>query len=83
MKINNPKELSYFLKHQRRKSKRSQEDVSSKIGVQQQTISAIERNSNHAKIDTLFRIISQLDLELHLNEKYPARTDESDWNEEW
>lgn len=83
MKINNPKELSYFLKHQRKKDKRSQQDVSSKIGVQQQTISAIERNSNQAKIETLFRIISELDLELHLNEKNSPMSAENDWLEEW
>ena len=83
MKINNPKELSNFLKHQRKKGKRSQDDVSSKIGVQQQTISAIERYSNETKIGTLFRVISELDLELHLNEKHSPMIEENEWNEEW
>lgn len=83
MKINNPRELSNFLKYQRKKVKRTQDDVSSKIGIQQQTISAIERNSTQTKLETLFRVISELDLELHLTERKSSLKSVNDWHEEW
>ncbi len=88
MKINNPDELSTLLKYQRTKNKRSQSDVSSKIGLQQQTISAIENNSNQSKIETLFKIINELGLEFHLSEKrIPGQKSSSKnidgWQEEW
>ncbi len=88
MKINNPDELSLFLKHKRTKNRRSQADVSSKIGLQQQTISAIENNSNKSKIETLFKIINELGLEFHLIEKpIPGQKNSKKgkecWHEEW
>jgi len=88
MKINNPDELSIFLKYQRTKNKLSQANVSSKVGIQQQTISAIEINSNKSKIETLFKIINGLGLEFHLNEKIiPGQKnfakDKENWQEEW
>jgi len=83
MKINNTEELSYFLKHQRTKNKRSQANVSTRIGVQQQTISSFERNSAQARIETLFKIINELGLEFHLTEKSISENSKSDWHEEW
>ena len=80
--INNPNELSIFLKDRRKKSKRSQGNVAANVGLQQQTISGFERQSSQAKIDTLFRILNELDLEFHLDDKGgAARVD--DWKEEW
>ncbi len=83
MKINNPLELSNFLKHQRKENKRSQVDVAAKIGIQQQTISSFERNSTQAKIDTLFRILNELDLEFQLNDKSSVDRSKTEWTEEW
>ena len=83
MKINNTDELSNFLKYQRKNNQRSQADVSSKIGVQQQTISSFERNSSQSKVVTLFKIINELGLELHLENKHLMTKDNNDWLEEW
>jgi HTH-type transcriptional regulator/antitoxin HipB len=84
MKINTPEELSGFLKQKRKKDLYSQTDVSAKTGVQQQTVSAFERNSNQAKIETLFRLVNALGLELHLEDKNAPAADQSDqWQEEW
>ncbi|MFT4926694.1 MAG: transcriptional regulator with XRE-family HTH domain [Phenylobacterium sp.] len=89
MKINNPNELSIFLKGRRKQSKRSQSDVAVNTGVQQQTISAFERQSSQAKIDTLFRIVNELGLEFHLEDKGSALRNgggdgkNNDWQEEW
>lgn len=87
MKINNTNELSSFLKYQRKSNQRSQVNVASKIGVQQQTISAFERNSNHSKIETLFKILNELNLEFHIeNKPLPTnnhKKNDDDWQEEW
>ena len=83
MKINTPAELSSFLKQKRKKSKCSQGDVSAKIGLQQQTISAFERNATQAKIETLFKIVNELGLGLYLEDNTQALAEKVQWDEEW
>ena len=83
MKINNADELSRFVRDQRKRQSRTQGDVSTNIGIQQQTVSAFERNAQNSKIDTLFRLINEIGLELHLT---PAAEDDQSaatWSEEW
>ena len=82
MKINNPQELSGFLKQHRKLKKRSQHDVAAKVGLQQQTISSFERQSNQAKLETLFSIVHELGLEFHLQDGENLKPTKP-WQEEW
>ncbi len=82
MLINNPKELAMMVKNQRKSAKLSQWHVGDLVGLKQGTISSFENKPEATKLDTLFRILSAADLELHISPKTPAKTP-SDWPEEW
>ena len=83
MKVNNAVELSSLVKSQRKKVKRSQRDVALKVGILPQTISGFEKHSHNSKIDTLLKIIHELDMELHLVEKDQMPAEVEQWTEEW
>lgn len=81
MKINNCHELSLFLKNNRKLSKKTQGQLGEAAQIQQQSISAFEKHCDHSRIDTLYRLINALDLELHLIPKGAPLA--SEWKEEW
>lgn len=82
MIAHNPKELAMFIKSYRKKQGLKQSDVSDAVGLKQATMSAFENNPATTKIDTLFRILSATNLDIHITLKNET-TDSSDWHEEW
>jgi len=89
MFINNTKNLSRILRDFRLQKKLSQSEAAQIVGIKQTTVSKIEINPEKTQLKTFFRIISALDLELHLlPKKPPCNTDkesETDGSEtkEW
>ena len=73
--------------------KLSQSKVGSKVGIRQDTVSSFEQNPDSTKLETLFKILSALNLELDLKVRNVTLADqqnttvssESDkeWKEEW
>lgn len=82
MKVNTANDLSLMIKSERKKQHRSQEDVSSSIGIKQPTLSTFEKQSANSRIETLFKIVHELGLELHLSSKKDFVKD-GEWTEEW
>ncbi|HVE44089.1 MAG TPA: helix-turn-helix domain-containing protein [Gammaproteobacteria bacterium] len=78
MYIRSPKELALFIISQRKKYNLSQAKVGELVGLKQQTISEFELNPETTKLDTLFRILSAANLDMHITEK--AKTKQK---EEW
>lgn len=71
MKMTNSKQLSAYLKDARLNMKLSQSKVGSKVGIRQDTVSIFEQNPDSTKLDTLFKILSALNLELDVKvQKY-------------
>ncbi|MDX2346762.1 MAG: helix-turn-helix domain-containing protein [Legionella sp.] len=78
-----PKELALLIANRRKNLKLSQAAVGKLVGLKQQTISEFEKRPEGTKLDTLFRILSAVKLDitvLNKNEKTPKA---SQWNEEW
>jgi HTH-type transcriptional regulator/antitoxin HipB len=93
MKITTAKQLSNALKDARKQQGLSQKKTASAIGIKQDTVSKFELSSANAQIETMFKLLSALNLELdikprnqHLNPTSNNLTQEKPptlWNEEW
>jgi len=82
MFVRSPKELALLIANQRKKLKLSQAKVGQLVGLKQQTISEFEIRPDGTQIDTLFRILSALNLDIQLSAKnVPVK--KSKWKEEW
>ncbi|MCO7261009.1 helix-turn-helix domain-containing protein [Dickeya zeae] len=89
MKITNSKQLSSYLKDVRITQKLSQGKVASKVGIRQDTVSSFEQHPDSTKLETFFKILSALNLELTVTSRNmdaannEASAAESSWKEEW
>lgn len=93
MKVTNAKQLSTYLKDARLNAQLSQSKVASKVGIRQDTVSSFELNPDSTKLETLFKILSALNLELDIKVRNPLLVDEcrhdnatvpeQEWKEEW
>lgn len=93
MKVTNAKQLSTYLKDARLNEQLSQSKVASKVGIRQDTVSSFELNPDSTKLETLFKILSALNLELDIKVRNPQLVDErrhdnatvpdQEWKEEW
>ncbi|QCJ71905.1 transcriptional regulator [Providencia heimbachae] len=85
MKVTNTRQLSAYMKDVRETKKLSQSKVASKVGIRQDTVSNFELSPDSTKLETFFKILSALNLELDIkprNENGSSNTD-SGWKEEW
>ncbi len=73
--LRTPRQLSNTIRARRRKLGLSQEQLATKIGVRQGTLSDIE-NARSARLDTLLRILAVLDLELLVRERTKSSADD-------
>jgi HTH-type transcriptional regulator / antitoxin HipB len=53
------------------------------VGLLQKTLSAFENKPDSTKLETLFRILAALDLQLQVIPKEDRETITQGWNEEW
>jgi len=83
MLIHAPKELALLAINQRKKLKLSQTDVGSLVGLNQKTISGFENNPENTKLETLFRILSALNLDIKILPKNDVSIPHTQWKEEW
>ncbi|MBP9763969.1 MAG: helix-turn-helix domain-containing protein [Gammaproteobacteria bacterium] len=83
MLIHTPKDLALMVIDQRKKLKLSQSQVGALVGVKQTTISAFENKPENTKLETLFNILSAVNLEINLSGKDKSLTTETPWKEEW
>lgn len=88
MKVTNSKQLSSYLKDVRITQKLSQGKVANKVGIRQDTVSSFEQHPDSTKLETFFKILSALNLELTVTPRN-ANTANNDaaaassWKEEW
>lgn len=64
MIITSPKMLSHVIREFRYKDNTSQTDIAKQVGIKQATVSAFENTPESTKIETLFKILTALELEL-------------------
>ncbi|MCK7460187.1 helix-turn-helix domain-containing protein [Idiomarina aminovorans] len=91
MKITDPKALSNYLRDERKNRGLSQAKVGDLVGLRQGTVSKFESMPEKMQLDTLFRLLSALELELSVKPRISiVRNKSSDsllpgdkWTEEW
>lgn len=83
MLIHSPHELALLIKHQRKKLQLSQTDVGALVGLKQKTISAIENTPDNVRLNTLFRVLSALNVDMKLTPKQPSSSSTTAWDDEW
>ncbi len=77
--IRSPKDLALMAISQRKALKLSQLEVGQLVGLQQKTISAFENKPEGTQLETLFRILSALELDITISAKHKN----TDWDKEW
>lgn len=80
MYAHSPKELALLVASERKKLKLSQAAVGDLVGLKQKTISAFENKPMSTQLDTLFRILAALNLEVKI---IPRGERGNQWKEEW
>lgn len=83
MLIRSHKELALFVVNQRKKLKLSQTEVGNLAGLKQKTISAFENKPESTKLDTLFHILSAVNLDIKISPKNETTMNKTKWQEEW
>ncbi|HAV1378780.1 TPA: helix-turn-helix domain-containing protein [Vibrio parahaemolyticus] len=78
MLITSPKQLAIHLRDERKHNKLSQAKVADPVGLKQDTISKFEVNPETTRVQTLFRILSSLNLEMHIVQKSESIYSNSD-----
>jgi HTH-type transcriptional regulator/antitoxin HipB len=74
-----PEQLGQILKNCRKQLKLTQSAVGSKVGLKQSTISAIEVHGANATVETLYKALSALGLQLVIRDKSSAGTTQREW----
>ncbi len=78
--------LANAVRDQRKAQKITQTETAKLVGVKQTTVSAFENTPEGTKLDTLFKLLAALDLELHVqarNSNGESKSNTQQWNEEW
>lgn len=83
MFTSSPKELALLVANRRKNLKLSQAQVGKLVGLKQQTVSDFEKKPEGTKLDTLFRILSAVKLDVTVLAKQTSNEKNSAWNEEW
>lgn len=83
MRITTASMLAHAVRDERKKRKLSQQALADLAVIKQSTISAFENNPDGTKLETLFKLLSELGLELHLSERNQPDSTNAGWQEEW
>jgi len=67
--VYSPKSLGSALRRQRNLKQLNQKEAGSSFRIEQSTVSSIERGAAGTRLDTLFRMLAALDLEIFIQSK--------------
>ena len=77
--INSPDTLGNAIRAARRNTGLTQKQLGEKIGMDQATISNVERGNAGTRLDTMFLILSVLDLTMELSKKEQSIKTHGEW----
>lgn len=77
--ITSPEDLGRALKMRRKKLSLTQVEAGEKFNLTQKTVSNIENGRPGVQLDTLFRLMSALNLEIHLQPRDTPYKGEAPW----
>ncbi len=80
-KTTSPKALGQILKSTRKQKGLNQYQAGNLVGITQAMVSRIERGESNARIDTLFRLLAALEMEMIVRprEKTPNLSEGDNW----
>lgn len=82
MYITSPDQLATVIRNARKEKSITQAEAASLVGIKQATVSAFENHPEGTQLDTLFKILSALELQLTvLPRNLPP--EHCGWTEEW
>ena len=82
MKVTSIELLAKAMKQARKEQQLSQAAAADRIGIKQATVSAFENHPDGSRLDTFFKLLAALELELHITKRGdPA--DKNQWDQEW
>lgn len=67
--VHSPQSLGQAIRRQRRLLKKSQTEAGAPLCIDQTTVSSIENGADGTRLETLFRILAALDLDIVLRPK--------------
>jgi HTH-type transcriptional regulator/antitoxin HipB len=73
-KVISPESLGQALRSERKQKGLSQKAVGHSVGMEQHTISKIEKGNPGTELNTLFRLLAALDLELTIQPRQKPST---------
>ncbi len=83
MRVTTPAALANAIRNQRKLAQKTQRETAELVGIKQTTVSDFELKPESTKLETLFKILAALDLELHISKRGTELTDSSDRKREW
>ncbi len=83
MFVRSPKELALAVVAQRKKLKLSQTKVGELVGLKQKTVSEFENKPESTKLNTIYKILSAVNLDIKITPKDETIPTENQWKEEW
>ena len=83
MRLNSPQTLAAVIRDQRKTQQLTQKETADRVGIKQTTVSGFENNPDQCKIETLFKLLSALDLELHITRRGQSPDKNNEWDQEW
>jgi HTH-type transcriptional regulator/antitoxin HipB len=87
MKITSARGLAEALQQARKQQGQTQQAIGQLAGIKQSTVSAFETAPEHARVETLFKLLSALNLEQVLEPRGQAPANSSGnyqgWDQEW
>jgi HTH-type transcriptional regulator/antitoxin HipB len=80
-KTTSPVSLGQILRAARKQKGLSQTEAGRSVGIDQPTLSKIERGESNARIDTLFRLLAALDMEMivQFRQKVSEKSEGDKW----
>jgi HTH-type transcriptional regulator / antitoxin HipB len=82
MIVHSSQEIAEFIKDRRKRRKFSQSEVGDRVGIKQATVSGFENKPESTKLETLFKLLAALDLELQVVPKEASKATRA-WDQEW
>jgi len=66
MRVTSPTALANAVRNQRKVTQKTQQETANLVAIKQTTVSDFELKPESTKLETLFKILAALDLELHI-----------------
>ncbi len=83
MRLNTPQTLAAVIRDQRKTQKLTQKETADRVGIKQSTVSGFENTPDQCKVETLFKLLSALDRELHITRREQSSDKNNEWDQEW